>query len=189
MACLTVLMFLSHYTLHSFLSDERGAVSDYQSGHRTDRLETRGHQISPQRTLLGCTGKCELADVTAGWALLPSTGWELQYYMVDFTCIHLFVLKLNVVVFSVHLCVCVCRSGVECTCLRACGDEELPKWNARVQVWHERQDCHRQAGQRWHDWWLRQKVSWMTLEWKWEPLWWVNHWTLFMLVTNLLIDI
>ena len=40
-----------------------------------------------------------------------------------------------------------CRSGAERPRVGPRGDEELPEWDARVQVRHERQDRHRQAGQ------------------------------------------
>ena len=35
-----------------------------------------------------------------------------------------------------HL-VFMCRASVEFTCVRQSHDEELPEWNARVQVWDE----------------------------------------------------
>lgn len=36
----------------------------------------------------------------------------------------------------------ISRTGAECPRVWAGGDEELPEWHARVQVWNERQDCH-----------------------------------------------
>lgn len=51
------------------------------------------------------------------------------------------------------------RPGPERPRVGPSGDEELPEWNARVQIWHERQDRHRQAGQGRSDWWSREEVS------------------------------
>ena len=34
------------------------------------------------------------------------------------------------------------RPGAECPCLGSCHYEELPQWDARVQVWYERQAGH-----------------------------------------------
>lgn len=45
------------------------------------------------------------------------------------------------------VCCCCCRSGAERARVGSRGDEELPQWDARVQVRHERQDRHRQAGE------------------------------------------
>lgn len=47
----------------------------------------------------------------------------------------------------VFLLACCCRSGAECARVGPCGDEELLERDARVQVRHERQDRHRQAGE------------------------------------------
>lgn len=51
------------------------------------------------------------------------------------------------------------RPGPERPRVGPSGDEELPERDARVQIWHERQDCHRQAGQGRNNGGHREEVS------------------------------
>ncbi len=161
---LFVIMFLSHATLciaSTQTKEEQSQITSQvtgQIGWRREGIKYRRNELfldvlESVNLLMSPQGEpyCPPLAESTTWWILPA--FISLYWKVMWWC---------------FLCICVCRSGVECTCLRACGDEELPERDARVQVRHERQDCHRQAGQRWHDWGLRQKVSWMTLDWKCE---------------------
>jgi hypothetical protein len=37
--------------------------------------------------------------------------------------------------FIMKPCIC-CRSGLKCSCCWPCSHEELPEWNAGMQVWY-----------------------------------------------------
>lgn len=55
-----------HHTNGCQVAEQRGTDADHFSGDRTDRLATRGHQISSQRAVPGRVGVRQSAHVATG---------------------------------------------------------------------------------------------------------------------------